>query len=261
MSRLRLVHVASALACALMAGAGWAAEATAGPKWTSLTPQQQQTLAPLQRDWNTIDANRKLKWVELAARFPTLPADERQRVQARMADWAGLTPAQRATARLQFQQAQQIAPDERQERWKAYQALSPEQRKTLAQRAKPAVKGAVASSASATVSGATPASAARDTAASASAALSGKRNLVVPSAAVPSRVVTPTVTPMVVQARPGATTTNMTTRVAPPSHNQAGLPKIAATPGYVDRNTLLPRRGAQGAAVRAAASADPGDQP
>jgi hypothetical protein len=34
-------------------------------------------------------------------------------------------------------------------------------------------------------------------------------------------------------------------------HQQAGLPKVAAMPGFVDSATLLPTRGAQGAAARA----------
>jgi hypothetical protein len=38
-------------------------------------------------------------------------------------------------------------------------------------------------------------------------------------------------------------------RAQPPAHQQTGLPKIAATPGFVDPVTLLPRRGPQGAAA------------
>jgi hypothetical protein len=69
------------------------------------------------------------------------------------------------------------------------------------------------------------------------------------------------IAPVVVQATPGATTTTMSVRAVPPAHNQPGLPKIAATPGFVDPATLLPQRGPQGAAVRAAASTEAGPQP
>ena len=80
-----------------------------------------------------------------------------------------------------------------------------------------------------------------------------------PTATPRARAVTPTVQ----QARPGATTTTMTTRPLPPAHNQAGLPKIAATSGFVNPATLLPQRGPQGAAVRSAAAAasEPEAQP
>ena len=60
------------------------------------------------------------------------------------------------------------------------------------------------------------------------------------------------VAPTVVQAAPGATTTLVTRQASPPVHQQTGMPKIAATPGFVDRSTLLPKRGPQGAATRSA---------
>ena len=64
------------------------------------------------------------------------------------------------------------------------------------------------------------------------------------------------VAPTVVQTRPGATTRLLTKPGEQPSHQQAGLPKIAATPGFVDSTTLLPqarragRRDAPGAGCR-----------
>ena len=52
-----------------------------------------------------------------------------------------------------------------------------------------------------------------------------------------------------IQAGPGATTTMVSKLPTPPPHQQIGLPKIAASPGFVDRATLLPQRGPQGAAA------------
>ena len=54
--------------------------------------------------------------------------------------------------------------------------------------------------------------------------------------------------PTVVQAKPGATTTLMTTSAEPPAHHRPGQPKIAALPGQVDPSTLLPQSGPQAAA-------------
>ncbi len=211
------------------------------PSWTSLTPPQRQVLQPLQRDWASIEPSQRQKWIEVAAKFPSMPADERQRVQTRMTEWARLSPSQRATARLQFQEVKRLPVEERQARWQAYQALPAEERTKLAQSAKPPVKATE----TAARTGSAPESDA------------GKRNIVRRPVATAKRVVAPTV----VQARPGATTTTMSTRATPPLHHQTGLPKIAATPGFVDPATLLPKRGPQGAAVRAAASADPTAQP
>lgn len=220
-----------ALLAAVLAQPGRAADAPPvdrPPTWSSLSPQQRQVLAPLQRDWSTIDADRKQKWIEVARRFPAMPAAERQRVQERMAEWARMTPTERGRARLQFQQARQIPAEDRQARWEAYKALPDEERKELARRAKPA----------------SPPAARADTRTAENAA---KRNIVNPQRPTQPRQVAPTV----VQAKPGATTTLLTDRPNPPMHQQAGLPKIAAMQGFVDPRTLLPRRGPQGAAVTA----------
>lgn len=203
-----------------------------GPAWASLTPQQKQALAPLERDWSTIDAPRKVKWLEVAARFPGMPAEERSRIQQRMAEWAHMTPAERGRARLVFQEAKQLSPEERQARWQAYQALPDDQRRALAARGKPADERAHRSASQP----AAPLGAAQTKAAAAASQ---------PRASGPQ---VKAVAPTIVQAKPGATTRLMTTPAPPPQHQQPGRPTIAARPGEVDRHTLLPRSGPQAAA-------------
>ena len=207
---------------------------SAGPTWTSLSAEQRSVLAPLRDDWPSIDAPRKAKWLDLATRYPKMAVDDQKRMQARMTEWARLSPQERAQARLNFQQAKQLPNQERQDQWQAYQALPESERKALAKRAITPTKGA-------------------ETGGKPAPELSSKRNIV----ANPSLSATPVkpVAPTVVQAAPGATTTLVTRQPAPPAHQQSGMPKIAATPGFVDRNTLLPQRGAQSAGVRTPASA------
>ena len=212
-----------------------------GIAWQSLNPAQQAVLAPLQREWPTIDASRKQKWIEVAAVFPTMPQAERERVQQRMAEWARLTPAERGQARLQFQQTRQISPEDRQAQWDAYQALPEQTRLELAQRAKPnlAAKSAV------------PVSQANKTPMAAQV----RKDNIVSGSGTRAAPAPKAISPTLVQAKPGATTTLLTKVPAPPAHEQPGLPKIAATEGFVNPATLLPRRGPQGAAVRSAAAA------
>lgn len=245
MSQLRLPLLAGAALLAFCLGVAAQPLADRAPSWSSLTAAQKAALAPLAADWSGIDATRRQKWLEVAAKFPSMPADERTRVQARMAEWARMSPTERAGAWLQFQEVRKLPAEERQAKWQAYQALSAEERSSLAQRARPVSR--VASGADA----------ARSRVSAAEPAPGAKRNVVPPPQPTPTRVVAPTV----VQAKPGATTTSMAKRAAPPLHHQTGVPKIAATPAFVDPDTLLPRRGPQGAAVRAAASADPAEQP
>jgi hypothetical protein len=231
------------LPLALVAPASWsqpgtaAKPAEAGPKWSELTPAQRNALKPLERDWSTIDADRKQKWLQISGRMPGMPPAERERVQARMTEWARMSPQQRGQARMAYQEAKQVAPQDREARWQAYQALPAEQKRQLQARAVPPV-------ASRPAVGAPPRA---DRA-------QAKSNIVPnPAFAAPPKAVAPTV----VQAQPGATTTLMSKRPVPPAHQQTGLPKIAATPGFVDKTTLLPQRGPQGAATQSAASSMP----
>jgi len=222
-------------AAVLLAMAALAMPARAeGPAWDSLSPAQRQVLAPLQRDWPSIEAARKEKWLEVAARYPSMPPAERQRLQDRMSAWARMTPAERTRARQQYQETRQLPTEEKQARWQAYQSLTEDERRDLAQRARPPAKGGAA-----------------ETSRPAARNGSRKSNVVVPAPAAKA----PLVAPSVVNARPGATTTTLTTPPTPPLHHQPGLPKIAATPGFVDKATLLPQRGPQGAAVRSSAPA------
>jgi hypothetical protein len=202
-----------------------------GPSWGSLSPQQRSALAPLQQDWQRLDAPRKAKWLDVAARFPSMPAGERQRVQERMADWAHKTPAERGRARLTFQEAKQLTPQEKQQRWEAYQALPDARRRALAERAKP--------------------SADQRKPPATQIDMSVPKQTVAPARAGASAPVVRPIAPTIVQARPGATTTLMTRNAAPPAHQQPGQPKIAAKPEQVNRQTLLPHAGPQAATASA----------
>lgn len=228
-----------------------------GVRWQHLKPAQQTALKPLERDWSGIDAPRKQKWLELSARFPKMSADEQTRVQARMAEWAKLSPQQRGQARLNYQEAKQLPAQDRQARWESYQALSAEQKRQLAARASPA--SAAASASAFAEASRKAASSSQNSARSERGekpvreAPQAKSNIVPnPAFAAPPKQVAPTVT----RASPGATTTLMSKRPTPPSHQQTGLPKIAATPEFVNKATLLPQRGPQAAATRSAKASE-----
>jgi hypothetical protein len=88
--------------------------------------------------------------------------------------------------------------------------------------------------------------------------LQAKSNIVPNTAfAAPPKPIAPTV----MQAQPGATTTLISKHPTPPAHQQTGLPKIAGTPEFVDKSTLLPRRGPQAAATRSAGASAPVQRP
>ncbi len=221
------------VALAVMAAATLAQAQT---EWTSLNRQQRSVLAPLERDWTRVTPTQQQEWLEVASRYDTLPPDEKARVQQRMGEWSKLAPQDRARARLNFQEARPLGREERQKRWDAYRSLSPEQKRELAERSRPNDKSTT-----------------RNLRAPANDAANVKSNVVRAPATPAARPVGPTV----VQRGSGATTNLVSKPTAPPLHQQAGLPKVAATPGFVDEATLLPRRGAQGAAGRSPTPAEP----
>lgn len=217
-----------------------------GKTWKELSPAQKAALKPLEHDWAQISSSNKQKWLRVAERMPSMPAAERARIQTRMTEWTELTPRQRGEVRLQYQEAKQVAPRDRKEQWEAYQALPPERKRQLAARA-------AAANAEAARKPGTAASAARGDA-KAGGSASGKSTI----AAYPAPMAAPrAIGPVVVQAQPGATTTLISRRPTPPAHQQTGMPTITASPGFVDKATLLPQRGAQGAAVVSPAKRDP----
>ena len=232
-----LVGACVVLAHGVLPAGAWAQEPAAhsstgtagsqsGPSWSALTAAQRSVLAPLERDWHGIEPSRKSKWLELAARYPSLSTEEQGRVQLRMAEWARLTPAERGRARLAFQETKQLSREEKQARWEAYKSLPESERSALAARGHKAAANAGAPARPVQGSGGTAASAA---------------------APAPAAQALKPVAPTLVQAKPGATTMPMNKSLSRPASAPVGQPHIAVQAKDVDRATLLPRSGPQAA--------------
>lgn len=191
------------------------------PTWQALTPAQRDLLAPLAKDWDKLGPNQRSKWLNATPRLAALPAPELARLHERMRDWAHLTPAERVDARVGFQVAKQVDAEERQAKWEAYQALPPEKRQELADKAAARRQAKVAAPAP------KPPLAA------------GPKSNIVPAT---PKIVTPVpVAGSLVQAKPGATTVLITRGLARPAHHSAGEAKVVADPSLVDPKTLLPK--------------------
>jgi hypothetical protein len=226
--------------CMLLTAAGHATAQNSVPAWTELPAVEQRALAPLQAQWSSMDSVRKQKWREIAQRYPKLPVEQQERLRSRMVEWAAMSPAERGSARLRFEESKLFLPtEERQARWEAYQALPEEQRQQLVNKAelrKPTPTSTSASSATHPLKP-IPGTPAAFTQAQ-------PKSNIVPVASAPAAA--RSIAPVTVQATAGASTRTLTQRPAPPRHQQAGLPKIAATPEFIDSKTLLPQRGPQG---------------
>jgi hypothetical protein len=229
------------------------------PEWHELTSVQKKVLMPLAQHWVEMDDPSRAKWANVADRFDKLSPAEQQRVQDRMTQWAKLPAQERGEARLRFQQTRQLSADQRQQKWAAYQALPREDREDLARQAKRAAKPVYLADGIAGPREAKQAYSSKRPVTSSDA--SAKKSNVAPSAATTAAPAQTLVRPTMVKAGSGATTSLVSQRPSPPQHQQTGLPKIAAGKGYVDPITLLPKKGAQSAAMASLPNTATGEQP
>jgi hypothetical protein len=105
------------------------------PAWAELTAEQQKILAPLKADWESIETERRRKWIGVAKRYPGMTPQGQERVQRRMQTWAALTPEQRRQARETYKQIVKVPPSQRgklREQWAEYQSLPPREREEIA---------------------------------------------------------------------------------------------------------------------------------
>ena len=212
-----------------------------GPVWTELSPAHRKVLAPLASDWNGLDARSKERWIDVAGRYPKMKPDEQQRANQRMGEWAHMSVAERTQARMNFQEASSLSKEEREARWKAYQALPEEKKRELAAKRVEARAGAASANVAAV----------RRHAPAALDTVQPKNNVI--GAAAPVRNAAGSA-PAAATKPVGVTTTLLTRKATPPAHQHDGAPKIAAGPNAVDRTTLLPKHTTVAAAGPAASA-------
>lgn len=240
------------------ANANSAVEVDAPTEWRELTPAQKKVLTPLERHWSSMDDTGRDKWINVANRFSKLSPAEQQRVQERMTQWSRLPAQERGEARLRFQQTRQLTADERQQKWAAYQALPAQDRQDLVQQAKRKAKPVFLADNMVGPREARQAYANKQR--NVAQAASDKKSNVVPNAMSSTAPTQTAVSPTMVKAGSGATTSLVTQRPTPPLHQHTGLTKITASKGFVDPVTLLPKKGAQSAAMASLPATATADQ-
>lgn len=101
--------------------------------WDSLKPSQQQILAPLESDWDYMHPDSRKKWIQVANIYPKMSSQDRERLQSRMASWSNLSQKERRIARENYLSSLQFPAEKKAEAWSAYQKLSDDQKKKLAE--------------------------------------------------------------------------------------------------------------------------------
>lgn len=101
--------------------------------WENLKPEQQKILAPLEDDWDYMLPDSRKKWMQVANLYPKMSATDQQRLQSRMTSWSNLSQKDRRIARENYLSSLKFPAEKKAEAWSAYQKLSDEQKKKLAQ--------------------------------------------------------------------------------------------------------------------------------
>ena len=107
--------------------------------WSALTASQQLALQPLAANWDAMNVGQQRKWLEISRNYPLLSTPDQTKMHSRMSEWVGLSARERAEARLNFaatsELSKELTPMEKKAKWEAYQSLSPEEKKKLAEKA------------------------------------------------------------------------------------------------------------------------------
>jgi len=100
--------------------------------WESLKPAQQKILAPLESDWDYMLPDSRRKWTQVANIYPKMSAQDQERLQSRMAGWSNLSQKERRLARENYLSSLKFPAEKKAEAWSAYQKLTDDQKKKLA---------------------------------------------------------------------------------------------------------------------------------
>jgi hypothetical protein len=107
---IRSLTVAASLS-ALICSPAYAARQS----WSTLTPMQQQALAPLVAQWDTMPDKQQKRLLATTKRYPQLTPEQKQLFLTRLTEWSKLTPEQRNRAREKYKAFSKVPPDKREE--------------------------------------------------------------------------------------------------------------------------------------------------
>lgn len=83
--------------------------------WSTLTPMQQEALAPVAKEWKTMPETQQKRLLATTKSYAKLSPELKQRFQTRLTEWSKLTPEQRNRAREKYQAFHKIPKEKREE--------------------------------------------------------------------------------------------------------------------------------------------------
>ena len=83
--------------------------------WSSLTPVQQEALAPIAQEWGTMSEIQQKRLLATTRSYRQLSPKLKQRFQTRLTEWSKLTPEQRNRAREKYKAFHKIPKEKREQ--------------------------------------------------------------------------------------------------------------------------------------------------
>ncbi|MCE2744882.1 MAG: DUF3106 domain-containing protein [Burkholderiales bacterium] len=102
--------------------------ALASTKWSELSSKQQELLAPLKNDWNSMTNAQQERWLKVGRKYENEPEERQAIMRERVSTWSGLSPREKAAARENYKALREKRQGERNSSWNSYQSLDQKQR-------------------------------------------------------------------------------------------------------------------------------------
>jgi hypothetical protein len=83
--------------------------------WSSLTPKQQEALAPIEKLWNSLPEKQQKRLLSTARYYHALSPEKKQRYLKNLAEWSKLSAEQRDHARKKYKAFKKIPPEKREQ--------------------------------------------------------------------------------------------------------------------------------------------------
>lgn len=83
--------------------------------WVTLSPKQQEALAPLANEWNSLPEKQQKRLLATTKKFHELSPEKKQRYLKNLIEWSKLSQEQRNRAREKYKAFKKVAPEKREE--------------------------------------------------------------------------------------------------------------------------------------------------
>lgn len=103
-------------------------DALAAASWSELSPKQQELLAPLKDNWNSMTRAQQERWLKVGRKYENEPAERQATMRERVSSWSELSPREKAAARENYKALKEKRQGERNSSWNSYKSLDQEKR-------------------------------------------------------------------------------------------------------------------------------------